>query len=178
MTARAPAQAIEDYTQAIAITSTNATFFTNRGNAFNALGDQAHAIEDYNGAIEIDPTIATVFLNRASVYSERRRRKCRSTSRGPGGIDEPCSSWSVRGLFGGNDPGIGGRTRARCAAAGIPESTRVSSRRAAANLRVARRGHPATYRGRPGGSVAPVDHWLDAFHAWLGQQGFVPKTSE
>jgi acetyl esterase/lipase len=22
----------------------------------------------------------------------------------------------------------------------------------------------------------PVDHWLDAFHAWLGQQGFVPKT--
>ena len=22
----------------------------------------------------------------------------------------------------------------------------------------------------------PVDHWLDAFQAWLGQQGFVPKT--
>jgi hypothetical protein len=22
----------------------------------------------------------------------------------------------------------------------------------------------------------PVDHWLDAFQAWLGQQGFVPNT--
>jgi acetyl esterase/lipase len=22
----------------------------------------------------------------------------------------------------------------------------------------------------------PVDHWLDAFHAWLAQQGFVPKA--
>jgi hypothetical protein len=21
----------------------------------------------------------------------------------------------------------------------------------------------------------PVDHWLDAFYAWLAQQGFVPK---
>jgi hypothetical protein len=45
------------------------------------------------------------------------------------------------------------------------------------------RGQPAEIhiyaKGRHGFGTAhqglPVDHWLDAFHAWLAQQGFVPQ---
>lgn len=66
------AQAIADYTEAIAIDPDYAEAYSNRGNAYGAAGDFDRAIADYNEAIRILPTYAAAYTNRGHAYAAKK----------------------------------------------------------------------------------------------------------
>ena len=59
-------EAIDDYTQAIALNPQDARSYHNRGNAKSDLGNHAEAIEDYNKAIELDPQGTQIYHDRGN----------------------------------------------------------------------------------------------------------------
>ncbi len=44
--------------------------YSNRGNAYKAIGDLALAIQDYNRSLELDQNIAETYYNRGNVYGD------------------------------------------------------------------------------------------------------------
>ncbi|MEM7189083.1 MAG: tetratricopeptide repeat protein [Pseudomonadota bacterium] len=58
-------KAIDDYTQAIALKSTDASSYYNRGNAYSDLKEHDKAIYDFSQAIKIEPDFAHAYGNRA-----------------------------------------------------------------------------------------------------------------
>lgn len=60
--------ALESYTAAIALNSSEAAYFNNRGNAYFALDFNDEAITDYTQAITLDPAYTFAYHNRGYVY--------------------------------------------------------------------------------------------------------------
>ncbi|HTY45948.1 MAG TPA: tetratricopeptide repeat protein [Patescibacteria group bacterium] len=65
------AQAISDYTRAIAISPDYAEAYYNRANAYDKQGNLSQAIADYTRAIAISPAYAAAYNNRANVYNKQ-----------------------------------------------------------------------------------------------------------
>lgn len=61
-------RAITDYTEAIRLDPKDATFYINRGAAYESKRQYDRAIADYNKAILLDPQNALAFNNRGSAY--------------------------------------------------------------------------------------------------------------
>jgi tetratricopeptide (TPR) repeat protein len=61
-------QAIASYDRAIELDPDFAGAYSNRGNAYGALGEHERAIEDYDRAIEIDPDFAGAYVGRGIAY--------------------------------------------------------------------------------------------------------------
>jgi small glutamine-rich tetratricopeptide repeat-containing protein alpha len=55
------AEAIESYTEAISLDSTNAVYYSNRAAAHSSLGDHQKAVDDAEKAIETDPNFVKAF---------------------------------------------------------------------------------------------------------------------
>ena len=55
------AEAIQSYTEAIALDATNAVYYSNRAAAHSSLGDHQNAIDDAEKAIETDPKFVKAF---------------------------------------------------------------------------------------------------------------------
>ena len=64
-------EAIEAYTNAIALTPNLANPYNNRGNAYAKKGQNDRAIEDYSKAIALDPNDAAAYYNRGIVYADK-----------------------------------------------------------------------------------------------------------
>ena len=64
------ADAIAEYTKAIALDPNSAVTYNNRGYAYAELGKYAEAIADYTMAIVLDPKDSTAYNNRGYVYNE------------------------------------------------------------------------------------------------------------
>ena len=62
------AQAIADYSQAIALDPQGAYAYNNRGHAYYTQGDLAQAIADYSQAIALDPQDAAAYTGRGYAY--------------------------------------------------------------------------------------------------------------
>lgn len=63
-------KAIAMYSEAIAIKSTDDSFYNNRGMAFAQKGDYRDAINDFTEAIQIAPYYGLGYANRATAYHE------------------------------------------------------------------------------------------------------------
>ena len=61
-------RSINDYTSAIQINPDYTMAYTNRGNAYRALGKYQEAINDYTSAIKINPDHANAHNNRGNAY--------------------------------------------------------------------------------------------------------------
>lgn len=61
MTAKKHDQAIDAYTKAVALDSTNPVYYSNRAAAYASKGDHASAILDAEKAIEVDPTFVKAY---------------------------------------------------------------------------------------------------------------------
>lgn len=61
MTAKKHDQAIDAYTKAIALDSSNPVYYSNRAAAYASKGDHASAILDAEKAIEVDPTFVKAY---------------------------------------------------------------------------------------------------------------------
>lgn len=59
-------EAIEIYTQAIALDSTDPAFYNNRGTCYFNLGQYTQALEDYNAALVVDDTYVLAHYNRGN----------------------------------------------------------------------------------------------------------------
>jgi tetratricopeptide (TPR) repeat protein len=64
-------QAIDQYTQAIALQPDYATAYNNRGNVYQHLGDRQRAMADYERAIAADATYRKAYHNRGNIYRDR-----------------------------------------------------------------------------------------------------------
>ena len=60
---------IEEYTKKIEKESSNASYYSNRGNAYHSLGEYKKALEDYSKAIELNPKNASYYYNRGNTYN-------------------------------------------------------------------------------------------------------------
>jgi protein O-mannosyl-transferase len=56
------------FNHTLRVTNQNIIIHTNRGSAYDSLGNYTQAIADYDRAIEIDPKYATAYNNRGSTY--------------------------------------------------------------------------------------------------------------
>jgi tetratricopeptide (TPR) repeat protein len=65
------ARAIEDCTAAITSDSTNAKAYSNRGVAYDGIGDRDRAIADLDEAVRLDPRMAMGYNNRGMVYAHK-----------------------------------------------------------------------------------------------------------
>ncbi len=63
-----PETVIEDFTHAIDFGLAGANAYTNRGAAYNELGEYERAIVDFNQAITLDPDNASAYSNRGNSY--------------------------------------------------------------------------------------------------------------
>jgi small glutamine-rich tetratricopeptide repeat-containing protein alpha len=61
MTAKDYPAAIEEYTQAISLDSTNPVFYSNRAAAYSSSGSHEMAVVDAEKAIEIDPKFVKAY---------------------------------------------------------------------------------------------------------------------
>ena len=59
---------IEEYTKKIVKESSNASYYSNRGNAYYSLGEYKKALEDYSKAIELNPNNASYYYNRGNTF--------------------------------------------------------------------------------------------------------------
>lgn len=66
-------EAIDAYTNALAVRPNVATIYYDRGVAFGRLAEWKEAIADYTRAIEHDPGLARAYNNRAAAYAQERR---------------------------------------------------------------------------------------------------------
>ena len=56
--------ALEDYTKAIQLKPDYSSAYNNRGNLYEAMGQQDKALADYNKAIQLKPDFALAIQNR------------------------------------------------------------------------------------------------------------------
>ncbi|KAI9343451.1 hypothetical protein DFJ73DRAFT_841641 [Zopfochytrium polystomum] len=61
-------EAIEKYTEAIAIDGSNAVYYSNRAAAYSQDGDHANAVEDAKRAIEVDPDFSKAYSRMGHAY--------------------------------------------------------------------------------------------------------------
>jgi len=61
-------RAIQDYTEAVRLSTNYAKAFHNRGTAYSLKGEYDQAIQDYNEAIRLDSSFADAFNNRGNAY--------------------------------------------------------------------------------------------------------------
>ena len=65
-----PVQAIEDFSRAIALDSTNALTYFNRAILRTQIGDYNRALDDYNRVAFYSPNNVLVYYNRAALYAQ------------------------------------------------------------------------------------------------------------
>jgi tetratricopeptide (TPR) repeat protein len=61
-------EAVEAYTRLIGANPANATYYNNRADALDSLGEKKRAIEDYTSAIKLDSRRELYYANRGGVY--------------------------------------------------------------------------------------------------------------
>ena len=61
-------RAIEDYTEAIRLDPELAVAYSNRGLAYDELGQMERAVADFDEAIRLDPQLALAYHNRGNAY--------------------------------------------------------------------------------------------------------------
>ena len=64
-------EAIQDYSQAIALDPNIAMAYTNRGTDYDLKGDYDQAIQDFNHSIRLNPNLAITYTNRGVTYADR-----------------------------------------------------------------------------------------------------------
>jgi len=65
-----PKKAIEYLSNAIKLLPDDAKAYSDRGNAYNKLGQHQRAIKDYNKAILLKPNFAVFYYNRGIIYGK------------------------------------------------------------------------------------------------------------
>ncbi|MDX1414957.1 MAG: serine/threonine-protein kinase [Candidatus Promineifilaceae bacterium] len=70
------AEAIDDYSKAVALDPDSALYYSNRGLTYHYLGRCKKALQDYKRAIKRDPRMAEAYLNRGlTFYAQKRYKK-------------------------------------------------------------------------------------------------------